>query len=102
MENLTLDAYVYCPRWTHPEQIIKGEAIPTMSINQRSDYFESEGYTLIGRATVTVALYSEDKMREQQLEALKGALQRERAATEVRQNAILDSISKLQAIEYHA
>lgn len=98
----TIKAFVYINPWTTVDSLKSGKQTPVLSLGGRSEYYESEDYSLIGEADVNIEFYDADTIREQQLEALKGALQRERAATEVRQNAILESISKLQAIEYHA
>lgn len=74
-----------------------------MLSNGRSDYFEGEGYLCIGMASVTLE-YTTDKQTlcDEKLASLNRQLTKERAETEVRQNAILLQISKLQALEFDA
>lgn len=54
----------------------------------------------IGIAEITVTLHPTDDIVEKQLEGLKEQLQRVRADNYMREKAILDSISNLQAITY--
>lgn len=57
-------------------------------------------WTHIGSAEVTVTLMPRTEMVASQVETLNAELQQERAASAVRQNAILDRISKLQALTF--
>jgi predicted PhzF superfamily epimerase YddE/YHI9 len=54
----------------------------------------------IGTAEITVTLHSKDAIVSAQIKTLNGELQKERAESQRRQNAILDRISKLSALEY--
>jgi hypothetical protein len=65
-------------------------------------YYEREGYAHIGTATVTIELHSEDKILQSQIAALKAQLEAVRADAQVKENAILLQISKLQAITFEA
>lgn len=58
------------------------------------------GWTKVGTARVTIELPSIDDMQSAQLAALKAQLQKERAESQVRQNAILEAISKLTCLEW--
>lgn len=57
-----------------------------------------EGWTEIGTATITVTLADPDTVVANEIASLQQQLQRERAESQVRQNAITDRISKLLAI----
>ena len=100
MDNITLDAYVYCDSYSTPEDVATGVKRPMLSLGERSRYFEREGHLLIGTAKVTLSLYDQRKLHEEKLAALTEMLRRERVSTEIKQNAILEQISKLQAIEH--
>lgn len=60
------------------------------------------GWIKVGTAHITVELLDPKEMQGEQLAALQAQLQKERADSQVRQNAILDQISKLQALEWDA
>ena len=81
------------------DQVARCEVMPQISTDA-SGYFESQGYTLIGTATVTIELHTEDQIMAAKLAALKEQLQTVRAENQQRENAILDQISKLQAIDF--
>lgn len=61
---------------------------------------ESCGYVLVGEATIEVSILPVEDLQHQQLATLQAELQRERAESMERQNAILDRISKLQALTF--
>lgn len=65
-----------------------------------ADYYTNDGWVVIGHATVTVDYLNRDEVEAQQLGSLKAKLQTVRAENQKRENAILDQISKLQAIGY--
>ena len=65
-----------------------------------SNNMESHGWLKVGIAHVEVELLQMDQIQNQQLATLTAQLEKERAESQVRQNAILDRISKLQAIGY--
>lgn len=88
-------AKAYLPTYIRMEDVVNGVEMP--SITQYSSYF---GDQLIGVATVTIELFSKDEITNKQLEALQRQLQTVRAENQQRENAILDQISKLQAISY--
>lgn len=54
----------------------------------------------VGTAHITVELLDAKEIQNEQLASLQAQLQKERADSQVRQNAILDAISKLQALEW--
>lgn len=58
------------------------------------------GWIKVGTAHITVELLDPKDIQNEQLAALQAQLQKERADSQMRQNAILDRISKLQALEW--
>lgn len=58
------------------------------------------GWIKVGTAHITVELLDPKDIQNEQLAALQAQLQKERADSQMRQNAILDQISKLQALEW--
>lgn len=64
------------------------------------DMSSAEEWAEVGVATVTVTLHPREIVVEKELKSLAAQLQNVRAENAMRENAILDRISKLQAIEY--
>lgn len=54
----------------------------------------------VGTAKLTAEMLPIDSIHDSRLAALKAELEKERAESQMKQNAILDRISKLQALEY--
>jgi hypothetical protein len=75
------------------------EAFNVLSVTN-SDMSECQDWAEVGEATVTVKLYPHDKIVSKELDGLKTQLQAVRAENQQRENAILDRISKLQAIDF--
>lgn len=65
-----------------------------------SDYLDQEGYTRIGTATVVLMLHDDKEIISNQMDALNKQLAATRADNQRRENAILDRISKLQALTF--
>lgn len=66
------------------------------------DMSDTDGWTEVGTATITVTLYPRDELVAKELDGLNAQLQKVRADNQRRENAILDRISKLQALEWTA
>ena len=64
------------------------------------DMSESPDWVEVGTAEVVVTLFPREEVASKELEGLRAQLQKVRAENHVRENAILDRISKLQAITY--
>jgi hypothetical protein len=91
-------AYIHA--WERIEDVPNGKVFPLITAEDDTSYFEQNGYTLIGTATVTIELHTEDQIMATKMAALKTQLLAVRAENQQRENAILDQISKLQAIDY--
>ena len=81
-------------------EVANGSHMPHICTEDKSGYFEHHGYSLIGTATVTIELHTNDQITAAKLEALQAQLQTVRAENQQRENAILDEISKLTAISH--
>ena len=66
------------------------------------DMSNSEDWVEVGIAEITVTFYPRDAVVAKELEGLNTQLQKVRAENHMRENAILDRISKLQALEFTA
>ena len=93
--TMKVTAYYY-PSFQDLEEILDGKATPFFSALES---IPKDGVA-IGDADVVVTIRSQKEIVQAQLNSLNEALNRERADSQVRQNLILEQISKLQAIEY--
>jgi hypothetical protein len=66
------------------------------------DMSDAEYWVEVGVATITVTFHPREELVAKELERLNNQLQKVRAENHMRENAILDRISKLQAITYDA
>ena len=67
-----------------------------------NDMSSTDGWVEVGMATIAITLHPRDELVAKELEALSTQLQKVRAENQQRENAILDRISKLQALEHAA
>lgn len=88
------NAFAYKSTYNDMAEIESGKTMPTIWD------FEDEDSTQIGTAVVTVMLFSKAEINTRDLAVLNRKLQEVRAENHVRENAILDKISKLQALTY--
>lgn len=97
--KFTYQASVYADfSYNNLGDYIEGRTVPMLSAIDGSEFFDREGYVRIGTATVEVEVFGEDQIVVQQMDALHKQLQNVRAENQKRENAILDKISKLQAL----
>lgn len=87
------------PEWDTVESVKEGRSQPSLTTGDGS-YYKGEGYVCIGEATVTIDLIDPNAFHSEHLEALNAKLQVTRAENQKRENAILDQISKLQALTF--
>jgi hypothetical protein len=87
------------PEYESIERVKAGRSIPLLTTGE-GDYFKGEGYVFIGEATVTIDLLDPNAIHENHLDALNAKLQVTRAENQKRENAVLDQISKLQALTF--
>jgi hypothetical protein len=66
------------------------------------DMSDTDGWAEVGIATITVTFHPREELVSKELKGLNAQLQKVRADNMMRENAILDRISKLQALEYTA
>lgn len=94
--EITFKAFAYIDKWTHLDEVKAGKAPIIWTWDSMKEY------TQIGTAVVTVTLHSEQVVHQKQLAELKEKLQEVRAQNEMRENAILLQISRLQALTLQA
>jgi hypothetical protein len=90
--QVTFNAFAYKYDWHDMADIESGDQMPSIWD------FEDETTTKIGTAVVTVTLFPKAEIHTQELAILNEKLQAVRAENHVRENAILDRISKITAI----
>ena len=84
-----------------PEQVVSA---PLLTITAPSDagealnYWERQGYTYLGLATVTLAIESRDKLVEKKVDSLRAMQGAVRAKAHAEETAIERQIQKLLAI----
>lgn len=93
--TMKVTAYYY-PSFQDLEEILDGKAKPFLSTLEG---IPKDGVA-IGDADVVVTIRSQKEIIQGQFDSLNAALNRERAESQMRQNLILEQISKLTAIEY--
>jgi len=93
-------------RWndiTHVESLIKegktAEALNCLMYTN-SDMSGNEDWTEVGVAEVSVTFHPREDIVAKELEGLQAQLQKVRADNHMRENAILERISNLQALTY--
>lgn len=96
--KVTYQAQAYLPNYSTIEAVASGLNMPMIAVG--GDYFESQGYPNIGTVEVTITLHSEDQIVAGQIAALQTQLDRQRADAYMAERAILDRISKLQALTF--
>jgi hypothetical protein len=92
--EITFNAFAYKHDWHDMAEIESGKQLPSIW------GFEDKTAIKIGTAVVTVTLFPKAEIHTRELAILNKALQEVRAENHVRENAILDRISKLTAITY--
>ena len=100
MTQINYTEYAWVPQYVSLDSVLNGDATPSLSSSNIGDggYFEREGYTYIGTATVTVEVNSNDQIVMDQIKSLNTQLQAVRAEAQQKENQILLQISKLQAL----
>lgn len=88
-------AYYY-PSFQDLNGVVSGEQKPFLTAQSE---FPKDGVA-IGDAEVVITFRRPEEIVRGQLDSLKTQLQQERADSQMRQNAIQEQISKLQALEW--
>lgn len=94
--KVEFQAKAYISNFISIESVVNGQTLPM--ITSDGAYYDGEGYPQIGTATVTIELFSDDEITAKKLKALREQLHTVRAENQRRENAILDQISKLEAL----
>ena len=94
--EIEFDAGVFIGKYMRLEDVASGRSKPMVTTADMT----GSGFTRIGTAKVTATLFSKDAVVQSQISGLQRELAQERAASQKRQNFILDQISKLQALTF--
>lgn len=97
--NIEFQASAYLRSYTDIKDILNGKEMPAISHGD-SEYFAKEGYPKIGNVRVIIEIMPKDAIVKNQIDALKAQLQTVRADNHRKESAILDKISKLQALTF--
>ena len=99
-EKIELQCVAYMnPSCVAMDDVKNGGYTPALS-HGKSEFLEGMGYVRMGNCTVTIELESQDAIVQAQIDALNKQLQQVRADAHVAENAILEKISKLQALTF--
>jgi len=105
METITQEVTVWIPtycNWIGPDDFAKPDFDVTQLFfcREDSDYPKNEGYTYVGKATITMAIPERQALIDGKVAALREELKSVRANSQRKINAIEDKIAKLLAITY--
>ena len=62
--------------------------------------FSNSGYTRVGIGEITITMATKDQIITGKVESLRAELERDRADSQVRQNALIRKIGELEALTY--
>lgn len=93
------ECHAYACEWQDIEKIVGGKDTP-MLVND-PDWL-SENDTYLGTVVLTATYGTKEELASKQIERLQALLQAARAEAQARENAILERITKLQALTYEA
>lgn len=97
--QLTINCHAYAAEWMDIESILSGKDTPILTL---APEHLSESDTVLGTAVLTVDAGSAEQLSAKQLDRLQALLETLRADNQKRENALIDRISKLQAIGFSA
>lgn len=89
--------------WLSPDDVLEKDGqgfCDQLGIGYSNHDMSKHGWVHIGEANIAYKLISRKEMVTQKLASLNAVLQKDRADTQMRHNAILEKISKLEAIGY--
>lgn len=95
----THECHAYACEWQDIEKILAGKDTP-MLVNDPDCLSERDTY--LGTATLTTNFGSKEQLAGKQIERLQALLQAARAEAQARESAILERITKLQALTFEA
>lgn len=98
----TIDAWLTGTRETLDGVLREEDAQERLSRFGYSSYDMATGsypWVKVGTAEITITLFPREQVVAEQIRVLNDELQKERAESQMKQNAILDRIGKLQSLE---
>jgi hypothetical protein len=85
--------------WVKEDKLDEAASALTYTNNDMSN---TDGWVEVGVATIAITIHPRDELVAKELDGLNTQLQKVRADNQQRENAILDRICKLQALEHTA
>jgi hypothetical protein len=99
--QVEFEAKVFLPKFSDIKNVMDGKEMPHVTSSDGT-YYVKEGWAQIGTARVIITIDPKEKIIANRVAALHAELQTVRAENQRRENAIIDQISKLQAITFTA
>ena len=97
--EITFKGLALLPQYMTTKDVENQTWAPTF-VKGDKNTLSSSGYSVVGTATLTVTLHDAKEIHAGRIAALQETLQVHRAESHRKENAILNAISKLQAIDY--
>jgi len=93
---------VWISEYSHHDaySLQEADSLKGISIHGVDDDWSDMNYTRVGFGTVEVTIASKDQIVQGKVEALRAALEKDRAESQLRQNALMKKISELEALTY--
>lgn len=96
--QVEFEAKAFMSKYVSIDEIANGKSMPLVA--QFGNRLAGDGYTHIGTARVIITIDPQDKIVSNQIAALRQQLQTVRAEHQREQNALIDQISKLEALTF--
>ena len=93
---------VWISEYSHhnADSLQEAGSIRDLSVFSADEDWSDMKYTRVGFGTVEVTVASKDQIVQGKVEALRAALEKDRAESQARQNALVRKISELEALTY--
>lgn len=97
--QITYECHAYACEWQDIEKIVSGKDTP-MLVSDPDCLSERDTY--LGTVVLKATYGTKEELAGKQIERLQALLQAARAEAQARENAILERITKLQALTFEA
>lgn len=98
--KVTYQGKAYMSDYMLIENVIAGKSMPIITDSGPCAYLDAGDYSLIGTVEIIITLHSNDKIVQNQIEALNAKMEKNRADAHMAEQAILEKISKLSALTF--
>ncbi len=97
--QITYECHAYACEWQDIENIVSGKDTPLLTL---APDCLSEQDTYLGTVVLTATYGTKEELASKQIERLQALLQAARAEAQARENAIMERITKLQALTFES